>query len=207
MNILMLVTSVILVAGVMSTGCTQDSPSTSQQSADSSGSPAVTAPDPSQNEPVNINDRPAFNQSAVQNRTPPSGMMMNGTRPSGTPPDGMVNGTRPSGTHPGGMMNGTPPPAPHRHEHRRQVPKPEWGYEKKILFPMNDKESVCRHCPCHTVKRANPLRSQVFYYQGLKRKEGGISPGQLPIFSTSLRKSATELYRSCDLFCMHLMMT
>ncbi|MCK9592930.1 MAG: hypothetical protein M0Q91_13075 [Methanoregula sp.] len=108
-SILMLITSAILVAGVVIAGCTQDSASVSQQSGDTSDTSAVQTLTTSLNSQMNDIERPAFNQTGAPNGTPPSGMMMNGTRPSGTPPDGMMNGTRPSGTPPDGMMVSTPP--------------------------------------------------------------------------------------------------
>jgi len=108
-NILMLIASAILVAGVIITGCTQNSGNEARQSSDSSGSTAVQTPTPSVSGQVNNNDRPAFNQSGAHNGTSLSGCTMNRTHPSGTPPSGMMNGTRPAGPPPAGLMNGTPP--------------------------------------------------------------------------------------------------
>lgn len=96
-SIFTLITSAILLAGIVIAGCTQDSASVSQQPGDASGISTVqTFPTPSDNQKSN-KDRPAFNSSGEPNSTPPSGMRDNRTRPSGTPPAGIINGTHPSG--------------------------------------------------------------------------------------------------------------
>jgi len=107
---LMLIVSAILAAGVLTAGCTQDSGSALQPT--ESPSTGIQAPS-SGSTGTGDNDRPPFNISDAQNRTPPSGMMkgmppgMNGT-PHSDRPFG-INGTPPSGQPPGGVMNRTPP--------------------------------------------------------------------------------------------------
>lgn len=104
-NILVLIVSAILVAGVSIAGCTQDSEISSHS--DSSSSLVQTLATSSGNTDMKNSDQPAFNWSGEQNRTPPHGMM-NGTPPSDRIPPGM-NGTSPSGLPLGGMVNRTPP--------------------------------------------------------------------------------------------------
>jgi len=104
-SIFMLITSAILIAGVVIAGCTQDSSSVSQQPGDASGISAVQTLPPSSDNQMSNNDRPAFNSSGGPNSTPPSVLRDNRTRPSGTPPAGIMNGTSPSGPPP----SGTPP--------------------------------------------------------------------------------------------------
>jgi len=115
--VFVLIVSVILAAGVLTAGCTQDSGSL--QPGESPSGIQALSPSPGRTETGN-NDRPPFNMSAIQNRTPPPGMM-NGTPPymNGTPPSDRpfgMNGTPPSGQPPAGVMNrthpsGTPPSA------------------------------------------------------------------------------------------------
>jgi len=128
-SIMMLIASSILIVGILVAGCTDSSSSVETTSTLSTiptlahGTEATTGGD--------AGAKPQFNESAGSMSTPPDGMQMNGTqpsgnpqggiqmngtRPSGTPPDGMqMNGTRPSGTPPGGMQvdgsgsSGTPP--------------------------------------------------------------------------------------------------
>jgi hypothetical protein len=104
-SIFMLITSAILIAGVVIARCTQDSSSVSHQPGDASDISAVQTLPPSSDNQMSNNDRPAFNSSGGPNSTPPSGLRDNRTRPSGTPPDGIMNGTSPSGPPP----FGTPP--------------------------------------------------------------------------------------------------
>jgi len=124
-SIMMLIASAILIAGIFVAGCTQDTGSASGQtvstSTASTGQAQVVEQTPSGVSggisssatpgQASTGDKPQFNQSAGQKGTPPEGMQMNGTRPSGTqpsgtPPNGMqMNETRPSGTPP----SGTPP--------------------------------------------------------------------------------------------------
>ena len=87
-SICMLIVPAILVAGVFLAGCTQDSGSTSQQSDGSQ----VASPNQS-DQPAFTSNRPVFNQSAAPNGTFLYGMMMNGTPPSGLPPDGVTRRT------------------------------------------------------------------------------------------------------------------
>ena len=107
---LVLIVSALLAAGVLIAGCMQDSGSLQPGESPSSG---IFTPSPSSGSTeTGINDRPPFNLSDAQNRTPPSGMMngtppgMNGTSPSDRP-FGM-NGTPLSGLPPSGVMNRTP---------------------------------------------------------------------------------------------------
>ena len=80
---LVLIVSAILAAGVLIAGCTQDSGSLQPGESPSSG---IYTPSPSSGSTeTGNNDRPPFNLSDAQNRTPPSGMM------NGTPPG--MNGT------------------------------------------------------------------------------------------------------------------
>jgi hypothetical protein len=107
---LVLIISAILLAGVLIAGCTQDSGSALQLG--ESPSSGIQAPSSGGTE-TGKNDRPPFNMTDIQNRTPPSGMM-NGTPPgmNGTPPSDRpfgMNGTPPSGLSPAGAMNRTPP--------------------------------------------------------------------------------------------------
>ena len=107
---LVLIVSAILAAGVLMAGCTQESGSALQPT--ESPSTGIQARSSGNTETGN-NDRPPFNISDTQNRTPPSGMM-NGTPPgmNGTPPSDRplgMNGTLPSGPPPAGVMNRTPP--------------------------------------------------------------------------------------------------
>jgi len=120
-SIMMLVASAILIAGILITGCTQDSGSTAAQSGSSSASTQAQITKTAEaNQPAagsvsgtsdaaKSGDKPKFNESGVApSGTPPEGMQMNGTRPSGTPPSG--DGTGPSGTPPSGTPpSGTPP--------------------------------------------------------------------------------------------------
>jgi hypothetical protein len=101
-SIMMLIASLILIAGILIAGCTDSSSSVQTSSTLSAiptqahGTEAATAGD--------TGAKPQFNESAG-----PNGMQMNSTQPSGTPPDGMqMNGTHPSGG-PQGDMNGTQP--------------------------------------------------------------------------------------------------
>ena len=107
---LTLIVSAILAAGVLIAGCTQDSGSALQPTENPSS--GIQAPSSGSTETGN-NDRPPFDMSDIQNRTPPSGLM-NGTPPgmNGTPPSDRslrINDTPPSGTSPAVMMNRTPP--------------------------------------------------------------------------------------------------
>jgi hypothetical protein len=68
-NILLLITSALLVAGVTIAWCTQDSGSASRQSSDSSGSSAVQTLATSVSGEMNLYDHPAFNQSGVPGGT------------------------------------------------------------------------------------------------------------------------------------------
>lgn len=117
----MLIVSAILVAGIFCAGCT-DSGSAATQSGSSPGSDVQTrspisantaSPSTTPAQVTGAGDGKQGNQSAAPPGTPPSGMMMNGTHPSGTPPSGSppsgmaMNGTRPSGTPPAG--GGQPP--------------------------------------------------------------------------------------------------
>ncbi len=102
-NSLVLIVSAILAAGVLIAGCMQDSGSALQPG--ESPSSRKQAPSSGSTETGN-NDRPPFNTTDIQNRTPPSGMM-NGTPPgmNGTPPSDRpfgMNGTPPSGIPPSG---------------------------------------------------------------------------------------------------------
>jgi hypothetical protein len=107
---LVLIVSAILLAGVLIAGCTQDSGSALQPG--DTPSSGIQAPSSGSTE-IGNNDRPPFNMTDTQNRTPPSGMMkgippgMNGTPPSDRPFG--RNGTPPSGPPAAGMMNRTPP--------------------------------------------------------------------------------------------------
>jgi hypothetical protein len=107
---LVLIVSAILAAGVLIAGCTQDSGSALQPG--ESPSSGIQAPSSGSTEAGN-NDRPPFNTTDIQNRTPPPGMM-NGTPPgmNGMPPSDRpfgMNGTPPSGMPPAGAMNRTLP--------------------------------------------------------------------------------------------------
>ncbi len=95
---IVLIISAILAAGVLITGCTQDSGSL--QPGENPSGIQTLSPSSGSTEMGN-NDRPPFNLSEVRNRSPPPGMM-NGTLPgmNGTPPSDLpfgMNGTPPSG--------------------------------------------------------------------------------------------------------------
>ena len=100
---LVLIASAILLAGVLIAGCAQDSGNALQPA--ENPSTGIQAPSSGSAETGN-NDRPPFNMSDAQNRTPPSGMM-NGTPPSDR--SFRINGTLPSGPLPAGVMNRTSP--------------------------------------------------------------------------------------------------
>lgn len=105
-TIMMLIASSVLIAGILVTGCTDNTLSDDTSSTLSAVPTLAHATAPS----VGSAEGHVFNESAVQNGTPPSDMQMNGTRPSGTPPEGMqMNGTRPATPPDGMMMNGTRP--------------------------------------------------------------------------------------------------
>lgn len=127
---LIMVISAVLIGGIVTAGCTQESSGSSVASASNEKPADVQAGNQTGAQPAGTPDqammmngsRPDRNQSGGQpgpmNGTPPSGMAMNGTPPAGmamngTPPSGMamngtppadmpMNGTRPSGTPPSG---------------------------------------------------------------------------------------------------------
>ncbi len=116
---LIMVISAVLIGGIVTAGCTQESSGSSVASASNEKPADVQAGNQTGAQPAGTPDpammngsRPDRNQSGGQpgpmNGTPPSGVAMNGTPPAGmamngTPPADMpMNGTRPSGTPPSG---------------------------------------------------------------------------------------------------------
>ena len=116
---LIMVISAVLIGGILTAGCTQESSGSSVASAPGekpadvqTGNQAGAQPAGTPDQAMMNGSRPDRNQSGGQpgpmNGTPPSGMAMNGTPPAGmamngTPPADMpMNGTRPSGTPPSG---------------------------------------------------------------------------------------------------------
>ncbi|WP_440950614.1 hypothetical protein [Methanosphaerula subterraneus] len=106
---LILMISAVLIGGIVTAGCTQESSGSSVASASNEKPADVQAGNQTGAQPAGTPDqammngsRPDRNQSGGQpgpmNGTPPSGMAMNGTPPADMP----MNGTRPSGTPPSG---------------------------------------------------------------------------------------------------------
>ncbi len=107
-SIIKLIVSVVLVGGILVAGCTQETASSSGQSATTqpasagqaqtvdktSGAGSGIVASSATPDQAGSGDKPQFNESAGAKGARPEGMQGNGTHPSGTPP----SGTPPTGS-------------------------------------------------------------------------------------------------------------